>query len=277
MIRLPVHLALAACLAAQGPPAPERPEPRVALSLLASTTRIEAAASFELGARFVVPPGRHVHWTNPGDDGTRTDVELVLPDGFEAHGPFFPGPERFDEAGGRVHYGYGGEFVVLWRVQAPAELGRGAPHTFALGARWLAHGERSVLGEGTKKLRLEAADPRHGAEPNEAKLFETARARLPRPWSELADARAVWSLSKETATHLVAFRVERADRLEFFPERAGGFDFAGRMIGIDRDSATLTVKVKSRADVPEREQRLRGLLRVDRGRSRAWYQVDLPR
>ncbi|MBI5432128.1 MAG: hypothetical protein HZA52_04780 [Planctomycetes bacterium] len=272
-------LLIAGAVAGQEPqPAPtEPPAPRVALVLVADRTRLTAGETFELGVRYVVPPGWHIHWTNPGDGATRTQVDLTVPDGFTVAGPSYPGPERFDELGGRVHYGYTGEVVVLYRVTAPKELVVDTHYTFSIQSRWLAHGERGVMGENAKKLRLEPADLEHPAKPNESALFEKAHAREPRPWKELADARAEWSLSKESGTHLFVFRVEHVDRLEFYPALDGGLDFAGRMIGIDRDSATVTIKVKSRADVPEKDQRLRGVLRVDRGRTRTWYQVDFPR
>lgn len=268
---------LAAARPAQDSPDAAKPPVRVAVQVVADRTRVEAGATFSLGVRFVVPPSSHLYWTNPGAGGTATTVALAAPEGFDVSAPAFPGPERFDEADGVVHYGYTGEFVVLYRVTAPKELPSTTKVRFTADARWTAHGAAVVLGSAKKELALSVADARHPAEAAETKLFERAQARAPRPWKELTGVQVEWSASKESATHFVAFRVDRAERLEFFPAPESGYDFAGRILGLERAFAVVTLKLVDRADVADAERRLRGLLCVERGGARKWYVVELAR
>ncbi|MCK6447660.1 MAG: hypothetical protein L6Q99_14805 [Planctomycetes bacterium] len=265
----------------EGPGVPERrqeePAPKVALVLVASTTRLTPGGEFELAARFVIPPGQHIHWTNPGTGATRTNVELTLPDGFEVDGPFFAGPERFDEGNGTVHYGWEKEALVLWRVRTPAELTEDTHYTFAASARWLAHGTTRVMGEAAKKLRLEPIAAGAPAAPNEPKLFARARDRLPRPWKELEGARVEWSASKDGTKLVALFRVEHGDRLDFFPDATSAFDVAGRRLFAEREFAGAVVELVPREGAPEKDRKLSGLLSVERDGARRWYQVELAR
>jgi DsbC/DsbD-like thiol-disulfide interchange protein len=255
----------------------EAPTLRVALEFVADRTRLVGGETFELAVRWVAPPGAHIGWTNPGENGMATDVTLTTPDGFAVEGPLHPGPSRFDEPGDVVHYGWSGEATAVYRVTPPTELVEDTHYTFAISSRWLACTDKRTVGEGQRKLSLESADAAHGSQAANTELFARAHARLPRPWSELGDAaRVEWSLGKEGVTHMVVFRIEGADRLEFCPAGTGGFDFLGRMLGIDRDFATVTVKMCASA-TPTNKPRLVGVLRVDRGKDRRWYAVDLPK
>lgn len=255
----------------------EETAPKVALVLVASTTRLTPESDFELAARFVIPPGQHIHWTNPGTGATRTNVELTLPDGFTAEGPFFAGPERFDEGDGAVHYGWEKEALVLWRVRTPAELTDDTHYTFSASARWLAHGATRVMGETAKKLRLEPAEADAPAAPHEPKLFARAKARLPRPWKELEGARVEWSASKDGTKLVALFRVERGDRLDFFPDATSAFDVVSRRLFAEREFAGAVVELVPRDGAPEKDRKLSGLLSVDRDGARRWYQVELLR
>ncbi|MCE9595448.1 MAG: hypothetical protein K8S98_14770 [Planctomycetes bacterium] len=254
------------------------PALRVALEFVADRTRLAGGEPFELAVRWVVPPRAHIGWTNPGENGMGTDVELTAPDGFAVEGPLLPGPQRFDEPKDVVHYGWSGEALAVYRITPPKELAADARSTFSITSRWLVCGETRTVGDGVRKLALASVDAAHRSDPANAELFARAHARLPRPWSELGDAaRVEWSLGKQGGANLVVFRIAGADRLEFCPSVGGGFDFAGRMIGIDRDFATVTLKVSVSVDAPVKSPRLVGVLRVDRGNDRRWYAVDLPK
>ncbi len=75
-----------------------------------------------LGVKYVVAPGWHIYWENPGETGIPTTVDLTLPEGFTAGPVRYPGPETFMMPGDLTNYGYEGEVVVLADLTAPAAL-----------------------------------------------------------------------------------------------------------------------------------------------------------
>src|SRR5262245_9211909 len=59
-----------------------------------------------LALHFKIRPGWHTYWLNPGDAGEKTDIAWTLPPGFLAGAIEWPAPERLEEPGNIVIYGY---------------------------------------------------------------------------------------------------------------------------------------------------------------------------
>src|SRR5688572_716189 len=85
-----------------GPPAGEE---LVRLHLLADVTRVAPGQELTVAARLDIEPGWHIYWSNPGESGLPTEVELVAPPGFQVGAVRYPGPNRFESPGEITSYG----------------------------------------------------------------------------------------------------------------------------------------------------------------------------
>jgi thiol:disulfide interchange protein DsbD len=163
----------------------EDPSP-VDVRLVASTTTIEAGKQFEVGVLLHMQPGWHVYWLNPGDAGLPTSVRWTVPDGFTVGGLRWPVPQRFEQPGGVVGYGYLDSVLLGATVTAPATLGGKGSIPVRADVGWLACEKICVRGRKTLDITLgRNADPAAGA----PGLFADWAKRLPiDPRSESAPA-----------------------------------------------------------------------------------------
>ena len=149
-------------------------EPR----LVASTAHVEPGKPFEVGVLFHIQRGWHVYWHNPGDAGLPTSVRWTLPDGFTAGPLRWPVPERFEQPGGVVGYGYDDTLLLAATVTPPATLAQAAPMTLRADAGWLACEKLCLRGKKTLELTVNAsADGKAGTE--DAALFVDWAKKLP--------------------------------------------------------------------------------------------------
>jgi len=144
--------------------------------LVVSTTTIEAGKPFEVGVLLHVQPGWHVYWLNPGDAGLPTSVRWTLPDGFTAGPLRWPLPERFEQPGGVVGYGYLGDVLLAATVTPPATLAAEASIPVRAEVGWLACAKICVRGR--KALDVAVG---HGADPAASApgLFTEWASRIP--------------------------------------------------------------------------------------------------
>src|SRR5689334_13526738 len=157
----------------------------VRVELLSERAKIHPGEHFTLAAQLNVSRGWHIYWgENPGDSGVPTRLELEGPKGFELGAARFPVPERHAEEGDIVTFVHEGKVLVLFDAVAPAKLAAGEKVRFELSASWLVCTTRCFQGEGEASLELECAAAGEALPANEA-LFKEARAKLPRPLSEL--------------------------------------------------------------------------------------------
>ena len=173
--------------AAQDPRAGAEPDGNklVRVELLAERAKLHPGEHFTLAAKLSVSRGWHIYWgENPGDTGVPTRLELEGPKGFELGPPRFPVPERHAEPGDLVSFVHEGQVLVLFDAVAPAKLAPGEKARFELSASWLVCTTRCYSGEGEASLEIECAAPGDAQPANEV-LFKDARAKLPRPLSEL--------------------------------------------------------------------------------------------
>ena len=88
----------------------------------ASVSSYSPGSSFYIALRGVVPEGLHAYYRNPGSVGEAVSARLRLPAGFSAEGPYWEIPHWMSSSGGSARaYGYEGEVVAVWRVQAPQD------------------------------------------------------------------------------------------------------------------------------------------------------------
>jgi DsbC/DsbD-like thiol-disulfide interchange protein len=154
---------------------PQDPSP-VDARLVASTTTIEAGKPFEVGVLLHMQPGWHVYWLNPGDAGLPTSVRWTLPDGFAAGPLRWPLPQRFEQSGGVVGYGYRGAVLLGATVTPPAMLAADATIPVRADVGWLACEKICVRGRKALDVALG-----HGADPaaSAPDLFSEWASRIP--------------------------------------------------------------------------------------------------
>jgi DsbC/DsbD-like thiol-disulfide interchange protein len=132
----------------------------VDVRLVASTTAVEAGTPFDVGVLLHMQPGWHVYWLNPGDAGLATSVRWTLPGGFTAGPLRWPVPQRFEQPGGVVGYGYLDTVLLGARVTPPATLPAGTAVPVRVEVGWLACEKICVRGRRTLDVALG-----HGADP----------------------------------------------------------------------------------------------------------------
>jgi thiol:disulfide interchange protein DsbD len=137
----------------------EDPSP-VDVRLVASTTTIEAGKPFEVGVLLHMQPGWHIYWLNPGEAGLPTSVRWTMPDGFTVGELRWPVPQRFEQPGGVVGYGYLDTVLLSATVTPPATLGGEGSIRVRADVGWLACEKICVRGRKAIEVALgRDADP----------------------------------------------------------------------------------------------------------------------
>ena len=126
----------------------------VQVELVADTTAVEAGRPLKLGVHFKIAPEWHIYWSNPGETGLDTKVELVdFKDG-KATEVLYPTPIKFISPGPLVSYGYADETMLVIPV-TPELTDAGAKEvTFKVKARWLMCKDRCIPGKTELTLTL---------------------------------------------------------------------------------------------------------------------------
>jgi thiol:disulfide interchange protein DsbD len=171
MRRLLAPALLVLCTAAPAPAVYFQP---VDVSLAASTARVEAGKPFSVGVLLRMQRGWHVYWLNPGDAGLATSVRWTLPEGFTVGPLRWPVPERFEQPGGVVGYGYTDTVLLAATVTPPAGADGDGPFPLRAEVGWLACEQLCIRGK--KSLELTLGAPPVAAQPA---LFAEWASRLP--------------------------------------------------------------------------------------------------
>jgi DsbC/DsbD-like thiol-disulfide interchange protein len=127
---MPLHsLALLTVLLATGAAAVAEPvqAKHARLELLAEQNAVAPGADLLLGIRFVLEPGWHIYWVNPGDSGQPPVLTWQLPTGFSASETRWPRPERMQSSPQLADYGYHDDVLLMVAVHAPPQIGNTKP------------------------------------------------------------------------------------------------------------------------------------------------------
>ena len=128
---LPALVSLAPGMAASAG-ASQAPAPHARVELVAAAGAIAPGRDLWLGIHFVLEPGWHIYWQNPGDSGGPPTVQWRLPDGLAAGELEWPLPERIEAGASIVNYGYEGEVVLPVRLRATGGWTQGGATVAAL-------------------------------------------------------------------------------------------------------------------------------------------------
>ncbi len=230
------------------------------VQLIAERDAIVPGRSVWLGVRFVLEPGWHIYWLNPGDSGSPPTIAWRLPPGVAAGPIEWPAPERIPVSS-LVNYGYDGDVVLATELRAPARLKAGETMVLGAGVKWLVCQEVCVPGQADLELPL-PVEPSSRPGPSAA-LIARARARVPReaPAGWKARARA------EGDFFVVSIETGRSEREGvFFPLEVSQINDSApqRVTPLDRGLRFTLRKSNQLIAAPAT---LRGVVRLSDGRT----------
>jgi thiol:disulfide interchange protein DsbD len=163
------------------------------VDLLARQTAIMPGADLQLGIHFILEPGWHIYWINPGDSGQPPSFQWQLPGGFTAGEVQWPRPERMQSSAELTDYGYHDEALLMVPIHAPQFINNEQSHglRFAVEAKWLVCREICIPEHANLELFLHSGATKEN--PVTAKLFADAEKLLPiamaHGWKATAESR----------------------------------------------------------------------------------------
>jgi thiol:disulfide interchange protein DsbD len=206
---------------------------QVQAELLADAASIEPGKPFTLGVRLSVDLGWHVYWKNPGDSGLPTTVDFVLPDGFTVDELQYPVPQRIEQTGGIVNYGYEDEVMLLAKVTPPKDLPIGKPVHMVAKVNWLVCREECYPGNADGSIELPVSQE---AKPAHADVFASWLERMPQHFTGRVTEQAPDNGPRKLLLDLPA----GARDLQWFPPASDALNFKDIHTQIDRGSAIVT-------------------------------------
>lgn len=255
-----------ACLALAT--AQQQPSAHARVELLARQNAIAAGTDLRLGIHFVLEPGWHIYWTNPGDSGQPPSVKWQLPTGFSAGEIQWPRPEKMQSTAQLADYGYHGEVLLPVTIHVPSSAAIGSSGQIAAEAKWLVCREVCIPEHAQLHLELPVAQ---SAKENaqSAPLFAKAEQLLPQPmphgWRALAS-------SEKDDFVLIIETGKPFMKAEFFPLEPNQIDNpAPQKIVPSRTSVKIVLKKSDLLTKPVKV--LRGVLAIPGG---AAYRIEAP-
>jgi thiol:disulfide interchange protein DsbD len=204
---------------AQSTPPRKISAPNVTVELIAAAPALASPGSAWLALRFILEPGWHLYWQNPGDSGGPPTVFWTPPAGVTPGDFEWPTPERIP-FGQLVNYGYHGDVVLPFSVRAVAGTAAGS---IEARASWLICKDVCVSGKGRLAIAFPLSGDAAAAVPAWKQMIHEARARVPKP------APAAWRVDArdQGAAFSVAVTTGRREAGgTFFPLEAGVIDDA---------------------------------------------------
>ena len=125
--------------------------------LLSDVDAVVPGQSFRLGVELTMEEKWHTYWIFSGDAGLPIEVEWQLPAGVVAGPLQWPLPNKFEEQGELVVYGYADEVLLMAGATAPPALAAGDTLHLAAKASWLVCRELCIPGGASLALALPVA------------------------------------------------------------------------------------------------------------------------
>jgi thiol:disulfide interchange protein DsbD len=190
------------------------------VELISSQSAIVPGSNLQLGVHFVLEPGWHIYWINPGDSGQPPAFKWQLPVGFSTGDIQWPRPERMQPIKELADYGYHNEILLPLTLHVPqARNGRSSAEIQAE-AKWLVCREVCIPERAQLQLTLPLAT---AAKPNTAavRFFADTEKLLPKP---LPRGWKVSAISTKDDFILSVAAGKRITQAEFFPLDPGQID-----------------------------------------------------
>jgi DsbC/DsbD-like thiol-disulfide interchange protein len=194
--------------------------PHARVELLAEQDSVKPGSALPLGVHFVLEPGWHIYWINPGDSGQPPVVKWQLPVGFSAGEIQWPRPERMQPARQLADFGYHDEVLLPVTLRVPASTKAGESIQIAAEAKWLVCREICLPEKAQLHLTLPVAAT---TKPNQqsAPIFARTMKLLPQPMPH------GWRVTAKSEKDDFVLSVQAGKQIvkaEFFPLEPGQID-----------------------------------------------------
>lgn len=191
------------------------------VELLARQSAAAPGSNVEMGVHFVLEPGWHIYWVNPGDSGQPPVLKWQLPLGFSAGEIQWPRPERMQATSQLADFGYHGEVLLPVTLRSSPSAKPGSSVQIAVEAKWLVCREVCIPEHAQMQVSLPVGrDTKPSAS---AQLFSRAEKLLPQPLPP------GWKASAKSGKDDFVLSVQagrRIQKAEFFPLEPGQVDNA---------------------------------------------------
>jgi len=248
--------------------AESQPVQHAKVDLISDKASIKAGQDVLLGVHYVLDPGWHLYWINPGDSGQPPSFDWKLPSGFVAGEAEWPRPERLSSSQ-LVDYGYKDDVLFIVPVHTSQTLNSNAPISIALNAKWLICREVCIPDRAQLHLSLPVSAGTPQTSPN-ADLFAHTKALLPKP------APKNWKTSvhsgKDDDFVLTVNAGKPLKGTSFFPHDPGQIDNAAPQKAVTTP-AGVRITLKKSEVLAKPISSLRGLLELAGGEA---YQINAP-
>ena len=242
--------------------------PHARVELLSRQTALSAGSDLQLGVHFILEPGWHIYWINPGDSGQPPSFKWQLPPGFTAAEIQWPRPERMQATPELADYGYHGEVLLPVVVHVPSALAAGSTVSIVADAKWLVC--REVCIPEHAQLRLELPVAQNAKDnPQSAPLFTKTERLVPRPLPRNWNASAKYGKDEFVLSVQGGKAVTKA---EFFPLEPNQIDNAvlQKVLALPQG---LTIALRKSDLLTKPINVLRGVLAVPGGPA---YKIEAP-
>ena len=238
------------------------------VELLSQQSSLTPGADQQLGVHFVLEPGWHIYWINPGDSGQPPVFKWQLPEGFSIGEIQWPRPERMQPIKELADYGYHNEVLLPLTLHVPSGVSKGTPVEIGAEAKWLVCREICIPERAQLHLSLPVA-AQAKPNPSAARLFAATEKLVPKPWPR------AWKISATSGKDdfvLTIMAGQRITKAEFFPLQPGQIDNpAPQKIQPSATGVTITLK---KSDLLLRPIAvLRGVLVIPGGPA---YRIEAP-
>lgn len=209
------------------------------VELLSRHASVKPGSDVQLGIHFILEPGWHIYWINPGDSGQPPSFKWNLPPGFSAGEICWPRPERLQPSKELVDYSYDGEILLPFTIHVPSAIRNQSALEFSAEAKWLICREVCIPEHAELKLSLPVSSAA-GVNQQHAQLFERTEKLLPQPLP------SNWKVSFASAKDELVLTIHAGKPItqaEFFPLDPGQIDNpAPQKLQPSYSGATLTLK-----------------------------------
>lgn len=192
------------------------------VELISRQNSVTPGNDLELGVHFVLEPGWHIYWINPGDSGQPPSFKWQLPSGFSAGEIEWPRPERMQPSKALVDYGYHDDVLLPLTLHVPPVFDSHTTTEIAVEAKWLVCREICIPEHAQLRLALPVAA--QGAQtPSSAQLFGATEKLLPRHFPH------DWKASATSAKDEFVLAISAGrpiTKATFFPLEPGQIDNA---------------------------------------------------
>jgi DsbC/DsbD-like thiol-disulfide interchange protein len=210
---------LTGLLAALAPAyAQEKPAQHARVELISQQSSIAAGSNAQLGVHFILDPGWHIYWVNPGDSGQPPSFKWNLPAGFSADQVQWPPPERMQAIKELADFGYHNDVLLPLTLHVPASAKSFAE--VAADAKWLVCREVCIP-EHTQLLLTLPVAAKAQLNPSTAGLFANTKKLLPKPLPHGWKTKVISEKDDFILSVTAGTRIAKA---EFFPLDPGQID-----------------------------------------------------